>query len=202
MKKFDQKCEEIKKAGIKSFSKYGYSKTTMEDIAKMLGMKKNSLYYYFENKEALFREIVEDTIAIHVDLTHKIAEDTLPARDKLLSVIKCFIKYIQERTLEYAISVSSFIEIGKVIRKTFPDLEGNQRSVFKKILEEGIASKEFKPIDTGLLSRDLAELIPAIFTHNYNYSDAEFVSEVDFDALTEEINRIISYIIDGIALKN
>lgn len=200
MKKFDQKRDEIKKAGIKSFSMFGFYKTTMDDIAKMLGMKKNSLYYYFENKEALFREIIEDNIAKHKQLTHQITQQKIPARDKLLNLVNCFIGYIQELSIEYAISLSSFIEIGKVIRKTFPDLEKNERSVFKKILKEGMANKEFKTIDPVLLSRDLAELIPAIVTHNYNYSDVEFVSEVDFDALTEEINRIISYIIDGIVL--
>ena len=46
MKKFQDKKEQIKKAGIKSFAAYGYNKTTLEDIAGILGMKKNSLYYY------------------------------------------------------------------------------------------------------------------------------------------------------------
>jgi integrase len=74
MVKYDKKKEEIIEAGIKAFAVYGYYKTTLEDIAKMLGMKKNSLYYYFKNKEDLFREIlnyeVEPYRSIFVWLLH------------------------------------------------------------------------------------------------------------------------------------
>ena len=40
------------------FSRFGYRKTTMDDIAKAIGMGKSSLYYYFENKEAIFEAVV------------------------------------------------------------------------------------------------------------------------------------------------
>ena len=202
MTKFDQKREEIKKAGIKSFSKFGFYKTTMDDIAKMLGMKKNSLYYYFENKDALFREIIEDKIAEHMDITNKIAEKDIPAREKLLEATKCLIGYIRERMVEYAVTMTSFLEVGKVIRTNFPEFKENQGCVFLKILKEGVVNKEFKPSNMELLSKDLAELIPALFTQNYLNSNVEFVSEIDFDSLTQEINRIITYILDGIALEN
>ena len=36
------------------FSKFGYKKTTMEDIAQELHKGKSSLYYYFKNKEENF----------------------------------------------------------------------------------------------------------------------------------------------------
>jgi AcrR family transcriptional regulator len=34
----------------KIFSRYGFKKTTMDEIAKALKMGKSSIYYYFESK--------------------------------------------------------------------------------------------------------------------------------------------------------
>lgn len=40
------------------FSRYGFKKTTMEEIAKALRMGKSSVYYYFRSKEEIFEAVV------------------------------------------------------------------------------------------------------------------------------------------------
>ena len=40
------------------FARYGYDKTTLDDIGKQCGLNKASLYYYFKNKEELFLQVV------------------------------------------------------------------------------------------------------------------------------------------------
>ena len=40
------------------FSRYGFKKTTMDEIAKALKMGKSSIYYYFESKEDIFKAVV------------------------------------------------------------------------------------------------------------------------------------------------
>jgi AcrR family transcriptional regulator len=40
------------------FKKFGYDKTTIDDIAKAMKLNKASLYYYVKNKEELFLEIL------------------------------------------------------------------------------------------------------------------------------------------------
>ncbi len=201
MKKFDEKKELIKRAGIKSFAAYGYNKTTLEDIAGMLGMKKNSLYYYFESKEALFREIIEDEIASHMEHQKKIYDENLPASKKLIRAINCLIEFIRERTVKYTVRLSTYLEISKVIRQSFPDFQKRQRDIFHSVLKEGIAKKEFKRHNAKQLAKDLSDLIPAIFNNHYINSDAEFAHEVDFDVIAQEVKRITSYIIDGIKIK-
>jgi AcrR family transcriptional regulator len=42
----------------KIFSRYGFKKTTMDEIAKALKMGKSSIYYYFESKEDIFEAVV------------------------------------------------------------------------------------------------------------------------------------------------
>lgn len=45
-----------------SFSKYGYDRTRMEDIASIAEVAKGTLYLYFKNKEDLFTAISERNI--------------------------------------------------------------------------------------------------------------------------------------------
>jgi AcrR family transcriptional regulator len=40
------------------FSRYGFRKTTMDEIAKALKMGKSSIYYYFKSKEEIFEAVV------------------------------------------------------------------------------------------------------------------------------------------------
>ena len=54
--------EKIVQAAITTFSKYGYDKTRMDDIAKSAKLGKGTLYLYFKSKEELFYAISENSI--------------------------------------------------------------------------------------------------------------------------------------------
>src|SRR5687768_5986914 len=43
------------------FAERGYAETRVIDIVKAAGVAKGLFYWYFENKEALFRELIADT---------------------------------------------------------------------------------------------------------------------------------------------
>lgn len=45
------------------FARFGYKKTTMDEIAQALRMGKSSLYYYFKSKEEVFQAVVEKEAA-------------------------------------------------------------------------------------------------------------------------------------------
>ena len=53
--KQDPKRNAILAAAFTQFSRYGFRRTSMEDIAKETGTSRASLYSYFENKEEIFR---------------------------------------------------------------------------------------------------------------------------------------------------
>ncbi|MBN1116906.1 MAG: TetR/AcrR family transcriptional regulator [Bacteroidales bacterium] len=46
-------------SATKFFSKYGFHKTTMDEIAKNIHKAKGVIYYYFRSKEELFREVLK-----------------------------------------------------------------------------------------------------------------------------------------------
>ena len=62
----DIKREKILEAAYQQFLHYGYSKTTMNEIAGALSMSKALLYYYFPDKSQLY-----------IAVTRKLANDYL-----------------------------------------------------------------------------------------------------------------------------
>src|SRR3954470_14334348 len=51
---------EILRVSLELFTEKGYEGTTTRDISTALGITKSSLYYHFENKEAIAASLVEE----------------------------------------------------------------------------------------------------------------------------------------------
>ncbi|MDY0406565.1 TetR/AcrR family transcriptional regulator [Virgibacillus sp. 179-BFC.A HS] len=57
--------DKLIQAAIANFAEFGYQGATMSKIAKEVGIKPASIYYFFDNKEALFKEAVKVILAHH-----------------------------------------------------------------------------------------------------------------------------------------
>ena len=51
--------EKITETALELFSRHGYNGVSVRDIAKAVGIRESSLYNHFENKRAIFDEIVD-----------------------------------------------------------------------------------------------------------------------------------------------
>ena len=50
--------EEILDAALTVFGESGFARAKIEDVARLAGVSKGTVYLYFDSKEALFREMV------------------------------------------------------------------------------------------------------------------------------------------------
>jgi AcrR family transcriptional regulator len=55
----EDRREQIIDAAMRAFSQKGYSRATNKDIAREAGITPGLIYHYFENKEDLFKAIIE-----------------------------------------------------------------------------------------------------------------------------------------------
>ena len=56
--KAEEKKTELMEKAKACFDRYGYSKTTLDDIGREASMNKATLYHYFKNKEELFLQVM------------------------------------------------------------------------------------------------------------------------------------------------
>jgi AcrR family transcriptional regulator len=59
----DRTQNEILRAAMTEFSQHGFGGARIDTIAERAGINKRLIYYYFENKEALFLAVLEQTYA-------------------------------------------------------------------------------------------------------------------------------------------
>lgn len=56
-KKIEAQRDAILDAAFERFARYGYQRTSLGDIAEQAGLSRPALYYYFRNKEDVFRAL-------------------------------------------------------------------------------------------------------------------------------------------------
>ncbi len=66
------------------FFRFGFNKTSMDDIAVQSSLAKPTLYYYYTNKEAIFNEIVIDEAKRFMDSVEKKIPHDIPADEQLM----------------------------------------------------------------------------------------------------------------------
>src|SRR3954464_3978944 len=58
----EERPQQIIEAALTIFGERGLAASRLEDIAKLAGLSKGTIYLYFPNKEELFREVVRSTV--------------------------------------------------------------------------------------------------------------------------------------------
>jgi AcrR family transcriptional regulator len=81
--------EAILKAATATFLRYGFKKTSMDDVAQAAGVSRQGLYLYFDTKDFLFREALQYLVSHMISTAHSVAKDgNLSLRDRLLGVFE------------------------------------------------------------------------------------------------------------------
>ncbi len=128
----------------KLFTRHGFKKTTMDEIAMACHKGKSSIYYYFKSKEEIFRAVVErDAEELKERLDRTIRKD-----DRAVDRLKAYILFRlhRVRTLENfyaALNEDSLSHMDFIleIRRNF-DME--ERLLVSEILEDGMRNGSFQ----------------------------------------------------------
>ena len=146
--------DKIVSVATKLFSRFGFQKTSMDDIAKFARKAKGSLYYHFANKEELFREVVvKEVDEIKSKLSEVVNNSEYSAEGKLK-------KYMLTRMelMQHATNYQDTMHPGEIDHYEFTDDIRHDFDVWEKerlitIINDGVEHGEFNiEIDTGVLS--------------------------------------------------
>jgi AcrR family transcriptional regulator len=96
----NQKKELIKSAAKDLFFRFGYSKTSMEDIAQQSKLAKPTLYYYYTNKHEIFNEVVIDEATHFMDKVEANLPPDLPADKKMAMFFQLIYKGLKKYATE------------------------------------------------------------------------------------------------------
>jgi AcrR family transcriptional regulator len=134
--------DKVKKTIVESatifFSKYGFYKTTMEEIARHIHKAKGTLYYYFSSKEDLFNEVLKQELGI-------VKATLLKIVDREIEPMEMFKEYMLHRfellnnSLNYHETLKgNLFDKYKFVKDVLDDFHLFERIQVTLILEKGM----------------------------------------------------------------
>ncbi|BEP63677.1 TetR/AcrR family transcriptional regulator [Variovorax sp. V213] len=164
-------------AATEHFSRYGYEKTTVSDLAKAIGFSKAYIYKFFESKQAIGEMICSNCLReIEADIRAAIDGTDRPP-EKLRRMFKAIVDsglrlFFQDRKLyEIAISAASERWQSAIAH------EACIRQLIAEVLKQGRDSGDFErktPIDETAAAIYLVVhpyINPLILRHSFDHTD-------------------------------
>ena len=150
---------QIIEAALEVFGKKGLAKTRLEDIAIRAGVSKGTIYLYFENKDALFKEMIRETAIATIEGAEQRRYSGNPS-EQLRGLMQRYWSFIRSP----AFSTIHRLVIGELHQ--FPDLArfyadeviARSMSLITGIIRRGIDAGEFRETDPSAAARMLVAL--------------------------------------------
>ncbi len=176
---FEQKIVETAR-GI--FSRLGFKKTTMDDIARAVFKAKSSLYHYFKSKDEIFRAVVEKEAQIlKEEIEQALAVEESPI-NKLKAYAKSRMRALHRLANFYLAFREEYLESYGFIQKIRQDYDQYEIKTIKNILQEGVKTGVFDVKELDLTSE---AIITAIKGYEYVWAVSQDVNKIE-----SEIDRL------------
>lgn len=179
-------------------AQYGYGKTTLDDIASGLGLKKSSLYYYYKNKEEIVYAMMMREKNIYLKLIKDALDITGSTHDKIIAYNKAKENYLKKAITPFDLTVNQFIEIKRSIKEIFKNIECDEKSLVVEVIENGVKKNELKKISKDKVAKAIINVSEAIRFKELYSSESQQMREVNFDLVLEQTEEIINLIFEGI----
>ncbi|MEJ5261309.1 MAG: TetR/AcrR family transcriptional regulator [Ignavibacterium sp.] len=198
MNTIDAKKELILKTARELLAKNGFAKTTLDDIANALGMKKSSLYYYYSNKEALIEDVMNHERENFCLLINDALNSEGTTIDKIINYEKAKFEYVSETIKLHEISTSVLFEMKSKMFDQIQIIHKKEIEMLRKILDEGIRKKEIKKCDTKRIAELILTLSEALRHREFYFASFSINKKIDFTKAVDDMIFAVKLIFDGL----
>lgn len=169
--------DQVVAAATEYFSRYGYQKTTVSDLAKAIGFSKAYIYKFFASKQTIGEMICANCLReIETEVRAAVDEVDRPP-EKLRRMFKAIVEaslrlFFQDRKL-YEIAAAAASEQWQAARA----YEERIQQLLQDILQEGRQSGDFErktPLDETAMAIYLVirpYLNPLLLQHSFDYTE-------------------------------
>ncbi len=132
----DRKAEILDEA-LTLFVKKGFNRTSIQDIADAAGITKGGLYHYLKSKEEILFLLHERFISDGLPKLKLIEEESLPAEEKLVKLLKTHLEIIKDYKDDITIFYKEYNNLSPENYKIVLNKRDDYESIFINVLEEG-----------------------------------------------------------------
>jgi len=194
-----EKIDSILETAQNRFAMYGFEKVTMKEIATDMNMTKGSLYYYFPDKEHLYKAVIQKEFDEFLDtISEKIGKMSDPA-EMLWEFVTIRLFYFRQFMNLSRFKLEELPAFKSLMGDFWIKTANDEAEIVKDILATGESNGQFHFDDlnkTALLFLDVLKGLRTqlIRTKSYFYLDEE-----EYKTLTDKTMRFAGIFIKGIS---
>lgn len=194
-----QRKQEILKSAARLFAEKGFSNATLEDIATSSEFGTGTIYNYFQNKEEIFRSIIESVLNSNLEVVTATDESTKGLIEFLKSYTRSIFEYFVENKDELMLMVSVFTGIGEkpvhLSHDCFKDKNCQIEDILKRRIREGIENREVRNFNADHLRFLYHTLV-------FPYVTTQLKKKgIDRSNIDEHVNFVLDVLFNGILIK-
>lgn len=181
---------QILDAAARRFTYYGYSKTTIAEIAQDCEMSVGNIYRHFENKEAIAKAGVEQKMNEKAEVCEKASQSGTTAIDKIRQYLLARLRH----TYQMSCNSAHMFELVELITNKYGELlkRFDERGIswLAQIIEQGVAQGEFR-------RQDARKAAGSIFVATMAFCIPIFMQE-PLPLMEERLNDLIELFYQGL----
>jgi len=185
---------EILKSADSLFQKWGFLKTTMEDIAREAGKSKCTLYHYYKNKEEVLEAVARDHILRSIAKAKARIAKVEGYQNKVKIYFYLSLSHMRQMSILNDVLRREIMSEKGLLRKLAKFHDEQEAEIIDSILREGRQEGEFQ----GLTEEDIPAAVRAIMLVKRSLAMNMFIDNKD----KESIDVIMKFLLGGFNLKS
>jgi len=185
----------------KRFGLYGLRKTSMQDIADDLKLSKASLYYYFPDKESLYRAVFEKE---QTEFISKISERIMSIQEPeqlLLEYVNARLTYFRTLLNLSRLRFEEYSDLKPVFMETIRIFKENETKIVRNIFEKGIRMGKFSIKDPDVTASLFLDILKGLRISVVNDKKMLVIEQKEFEQLRKNTISFTEIFINGLKFK-
>jgi len=200
MNKKEQVKERIGQAAMECFERYGLEKTTLEDIAKTVGLNKTSLYYYYKNKEDIFIEVAIREGQSFIDTLQKSTLKKKGVENQISFYLESRLNYYTNVLNMNRVSVESLDKILPRFFELYDAMMVQEKAFLTKLLTQAIAHERLDLTDPENIASVLINFANALKHSTEQQAILKRQVEIDYAQSLRDTKFLVSLIFRGLRM--
>ena len=144
------KREAILQAALGAFSRYGFRRAAVDDVAREAGVAKGTVYLYFDSKESLFRAVAQLVGERLLAGAEKARGADAPPTERLRLVLEAKFLFLHDVVARSPHAAELLDSKGKLAADLFEVVDRRYHALVAAVLAEGVEAGELDLTRAGL----------------------------------------------------
>ncbi|HWK06862.1 MAG TPA: TetR/AcrR family transcriptional regulator [Puia sp.] len=190
--------EQILLAAKQLFQKHGLRKVTMDDVAKVVGKGRSSLYYYYKSKEEILDAVVDAEIRGMLKEVTCAVELVPTAEQKIHAFFLTRLKHVQGRraffnAMDIGMDAAEMSDLNKTKQAIHQRIMKLESALLDQILTGGMEKGELR-----VMNQKDKEAMIFVLLNSLHGIKREVVIDNDFSRIDFLVDALTRMVIDGL----